>query len=109
MATIGTAEAKAKLSELLDRVEKGEEIVIERYGKPVAKLVAAGPAVGRKSLIGAMEGRIWAAPDWDVPMTEEELSAWYEGSIEPGISSTPTSSSGPSKTRRGSRKSTGQS
>jgi prevent-host-death family protein len=36
---IGAFEAKNKLSALLDRVEQGEEIVITRHGKPVAKLV----------------------------------------------------------------------
>ncbi len=40
---IGIAEAKAKLSELVERAAKGEEIVIERHGKPVARLVAEQP------------------------------------------------------------------
>jgi prevent-host-death family protein len=39
MTTIGAFEAKTKLSELLDRVEQGEEIVITRRGKPAARLV----------------------------------------------------------------------
>lgn len=39
MTEIGTFEAKNKLSELLDRVEKGEEVIITRRGKPTAKLV----------------------------------------------------------------------
>jgi len=39
--TFGTFEAKNKLSELLDKVEQGEEVVITRHGKPVAKLVPA--------------------------------------------------------------------
>ena len=39
MTTIGAFEAKTKLSELLDRVERGEEIVITRHGKPAARLV----------------------------------------------------------------------
>jgi prevent-host-death family protein len=38
MAEIGAFEAKNKLSELLDRVERGERIVITRHGKPVAEL-----------------------------------------------------------------------
>ena len=37
---IGIANAKAKLSELIARAQNGEEIVIERHGKPVARLVA---------------------------------------------------------------------
>ncbi|MGL4323148.1 MAG: type II toxin-antitoxin system Phd/YefM family antitoxin [Beijerinckiaceae bacterium] len=39
MITVGAFEAKTKLSELLDRVERGEEIIITRHGKPVARLV----------------------------------------------------------------------
>jgi prevent-host-death family protein len=39
MTEIGAFEAKNKLSELLDRVEGGEEVVITRRGQPVAKLV----------------------------------------------------------------------
>jgi len=38
-AVVGTFEAKTHLSELLDRVAKGEEITITRHGTPVAKLV----------------------------------------------------------------------
>ena len=40
MRTVGAFEAKNKLSELLDEVERGGEIVITRHGKPVARLVA---------------------------------------------------------------------
>jgi prevent-host-death family protein len=40
MITVGAFEAKTKLSELLDRVERGEEVTITRHGKPVARLVA---------------------------------------------------------------------
>jgi len=39
MADIGAFEAKTRLSELLDRVEAGEELVIARRGRPVARLV----------------------------------------------------------------------
>jgi prevent-host-death family protein len=40
--SIGAYDAKTRLSELLDRVEKGEQIVITRHGKPVARLVPEG-------------------------------------------------------------------
>jgi prevent-host-death family protein len=39
MTEVGSFEAKNKFSELLDRVERGEEVVITRRGKPAAKLV----------------------------------------------------------------------
>lgn len=48
MITVGAFEAKTKLSELLDRVERGEEIVITRHGKPVARLVADAGAGDEK-------------------------------------------------------------
>lgn len=44
MNAIGDTEAKAKFSELLDRVGQGEEIVITRGGKPAARLVPAAGA-----------------------------------------------------------------
>lgn len=40
MKTVGVLEAKTHLSKLLDAVEQGEEIVITRHGKPVARIVA---------------------------------------------------------------------
>jgi len=43
MATFGLFEAKTHLSELVQRAEKGEEIVLTRHGAPVARLVAARP------------------------------------------------------------------
>jgi len=43
MVTVSLAEAKAHLSELLDKVELGEEVIITRHGKPVAHLRAAVP------------------------------------------------------------------
>jgi prevent-host-death family protein len=40
--SVGAYDAKSRLSELLDRVENGEQIVITRHGKPVARLVPEG-------------------------------------------------------------------
>ena len=44
MSTVGAFEAKTHFSALLERVERGEEIVITRRGKPVARLTPANPA-----------------------------------------------------------------
>ena len=52
MYEIGAFEAKNKLSALLERVERGEEILITRRGKPVARLV---PAVSVPNRIAALE------------------------------------------------------
>jgi prevent-host-death family protein len=42
MATVSAFEAKTRFGELLDRVSKGEEVVITRHDKPVARLVPEG-------------------------------------------------------------------
>lgn len=47
MTEVGTLEAKNRLSNLLDQVLQGEEVVITRHGKPVAKLVPMQPAEER--------------------------------------------------------------
>ena len=52
---IDAFEAKNTLGSLLDRVERGEEIVITRHGKPVARLVASGPGVDRARAKAAAE------------------------------------------------------
>lgn len=71
MLEIGAFEAKNKLGSLLDRVERGEEIVITRHGKPVARLVASGVAIDRARAQAAAERirarakRLSSAPfDW---------------------------------------------
>lgn len=53
--SIGACEAKAKLSELLDKVERGEQVVITRHGKPIARLVPEGGHDVAKAL-AAVEG-----------------------------------------------------
>ena len=44
MITVGAFEAKTHLSALLDRVAEGEEVIITKHGKPVARLVSAARA-----------------------------------------------------------------
>lgn len=72
---INIAEAKAKLSELLDRALAGEEIVIARAGKPLARLTP----IGKRQRGGRGAWRGWAAdvPDevFLAPMDPEDLDA----------------------------------
>jgi len=64
MAVTNVSEAKAQLSALLERVARGEEILIGKAGKPVAKLVRyEGADAPRKP--GALAGKIRIAPDFD--------------------------------------------
>lgn len=55
MQEIGAFEAKNTLGSLLDRVERGEEIVITRHGKPVARLVASTTGIDRARAKAAAE------------------------------------------------------
>ncbi len=58
------SEAKAELSALLEEVAKGNEVILAKAGKPVARLVPYhGPTRPRKP--GCMAGEIWLAPDFD--------------------------------------------
>lgn len=50
-------EAKAKLSHFLDKAEAGEETIITRMGKPVAKLVPYNGSAPKRPLLGLMEGQ----------------------------------------------------
>ncbi len=61
MREVGAFEAKNRLGALLDRVEQGEEIVITRRGKPVAKLVPARPDFDRAAARRAVAGLIEAS------------------------------------------------
>jgi prevent-host-death family protein len=53
---VGVFDAKTNLSQLIDRVELGETIVITRHGMPVARLVPYEDAVGREQVREAVDG-----------------------------------------------------
>lgn len=64
MATVNIHEAKTHLSKLVERVEAGEEIVIARHGRPVAKLVSLGQAA-RPRQFGVLKGKMRIAKDFN--------------------------------------------
>jgi prevent-host-death family protein len=65
MAQVGMHEAKTKLSQLVERAEAGEDIVIARNGKPVARLVPIARVARRAALRGVWRGRVNIADDFD--------------------------------------------
>jgi prevent-host-death family protein len=73
MLSVNIAEAKAKLSELIDRALAGEDIVIARAGKPLARLVPLAQPVTRKP--GAWRGWNASAEALLAPMDPEDLDA----------------------------------
>ncbi len=76
MRPVNVHDAKTHLSRLLARAEAGQEIVIARAGRPVAKLVPLRPRRARRRL-GLWAGEGWIAPDFDE--TPEALVKLFEG------------------------------
>ena len=70
--TVNVQEAKTRLSELLVRVERGEEVVIARAGRPVARLQPVEKAKPRRFGGYALS----VSQSFFEPLSEEELAAW---------------------------------
>ncbi len=75
-------EAKTHFSRLIARVLAGEEVVIAKSGKPVARLVPVAPE-RRKRVLGLGRGKIWYSEDFHEPLTDEELKDWYDSKLFP--------------------------
>jgi prevent-host-death family protein len=69
MAMVSVHEAKTHLSRLLRRVESGEEIIIARAGRPIAKLVPT--SAPRRRELGFDRGKVIIADDFDAPLDAE--------------------------------------
>jgi prevent-host-death family protein len=72
MTVVNVHQAKTQLSRLLARVQAGEEIVIARAGRPVARLVPVEAPAGPR-VPGSAVGRIRIADDFDAPLPEDVL------------------------------------
>ncbi len=73
--TVNVHEAKTHFSKLLARVSVGEEVIIAKAGKPVARLVPiAGRPVRREP--GSAAGKVVVMPDFDAPLPEDVLEAF---------------------------------
>lgn len=75
--TVNIHEAKTHFSKLLARVSAGEEIVIAKAGKPVARLTPILPPPSKKRVPGIDKGKIWMAKDFNA-MSKRELDDWYK-------------------------------
>ena len=67
-------DAKTHLSRIIERVERGEEIIIDRAGIPVAKVVPLARRVNRTA-VGSLAGQVDLSGDWDSPQTNAEIAA----------------------------------
>jgi prevent-host-death family protein len=81
MSVVNIHEAKTHLSRLLERVSAGEEIVIAKAGRPVAKLIPYLESEEPRKM-GGWKGRVWIADDFD-ELPPDLLAAFYgEGEDE---------------------------
>jgi prevent-host-death family protein len=71
---VNVYEAKTQLSDLLKRVEAGEDIVIARAGTPVVRLVPVERRTGKRPGRGSLKGKIWMSDDFDDPMPDIEAA-----------------------------------
>ena len=67
-------DAKTNLSRIIERVERGEEIIIDRAGTPVAKVVPLVRRVNRTA-VGSLAGQVDLSGDWDSPHTNAAIAA----------------------------------
>jgi len=75
MQIVNIHAAKTHLSQLLDAVQAGEEIIIARAGRPIAKISSLKP---QKRTLGLMKGKMSISNDFDAPLPENILNN-FEG------------------------------
>lgn len=73
---VNVHEAKTRFSRLLERVALGDEVIIAKAGRPVARLVPIVPEV-RERQPGSARGDVWVGPDFDAPLPED-VQAGFE-------------------------------
>jgi len=71
---VNVHEAKTHFSQLLARVQEGEEVIIAKAGRPVARLVPFKTAQPRTP--GSAKGKVVVQPDFDLPLPEAMLEAF---------------------------------
>jgi prevent-host-death family protein len=74
---VNIQEAKSNLSNLIDQAIAGEEVVISKLGKPVAKIVPLEkPTRNRKP--GSAKGKLIISDDFDAPVSDDILKGFYK-------------------------------
>lgn len=72
MQSVGMAEGKNRLPELIRLVEAGERVIITRHGVPVAQLGPPPPPI-HQARLGGMRDRIRLHPGWDTPIDPDRF------------------------------------
>lgn len=64
-------DAEGQLNELLERVIRGEEIIITKGNQPCAKLVAIPPVMKKPRVFGQHKGKAWMSGDFNAPLPDD--------------------------------------
>jgi prevent-host-death family protein len=75
--SVNIYDAKARLSQLIEKAASGEDVVLSRNGKPVARITQLRTG-GRGVKFGVLKGRIRIAQDFDAPLPDDVI-ATFEG------------------------------
>jgi prevent-host-death family protein len=78
MRTVNIHAAKTHLSRLVEEAAAGEEIVIAKSGKPVARLCPLAQAP-KKRVLGRLRGKLIVPDDFDAPLPDEILDLFEKG------------------------------
>jgi prevent-host-death family protein len=81
MLQVNIGEAKTNLSGLVERAANGEEFIIAKAGKPMAKVVPFSPPNDRMRGLGFLKGHVSIPDDFDT-MMQDEIIAMFEGDDE---------------------------
>ncbi|MBV8066886.1 MAG: type II toxin-antitoxin system Phd/YefM family antitoxin [Candidatus Eremiobacteraeota bacterium] len=75
MVTVNIHEAKTQLSRLVDEAAAGQEIIIAKAGRPMAKLIPLAQHRPRRKL-GTLKGKVKVHADFDAPLPRDVLDAF---------------------------------
>jgi prevent-host-death family protein len=107
MIMVNIADAKAKLSEYIEAVSKGEAVVICRHNRPVAELRAIEPArIAPRDLTPMFPGETFLTDAFFEPMGDEELQEWEGSELFPArvAERSPAYAPSPSRRAKGKRR-----
>ena len=89
MQTINIHAAKTHLSRLVEQAAAGEEIIIAKAGKPIARLMPLAVPKQEPRKLGILEGKLKVPDNFDDPLPDDILDLFYNGPLFPPESAPP--------------------
>ena len=78
MKTVNIYDAKTRFSELVDKAAAGDDVVVSRNGKPIARITGLEGGQKRRVKFGTLKGKIKLKADFDAPLPDQILAS-FEG------------------------------